>query len=310
MVTTMTNKKSMQLPLRFVSLAMVCLSLLITSCDGGLFGTGDGHNTNVMIDGEDTTGSTAGIENGADTGTTGGTTTGATTGTTTGNTGDNQSQSESPTTAFDNMQPGGQSAVPQLRVLNLTPVKVQVGVNDNVVINELAPEQDSGRIELPLDANQLLFTDATMIGTDDQTVLHTIEPFNAAEFSITTVIMRSDENVSIGLITLTTQAEPTDPSTALVRLVQTTTLGDVNSTSSITLIATEPNNSGSDVGFDGLSYDTQATSYVDVLPGSYTLSDTDNRFANENMNVEAGHVYTIVINNATAPVLRVIDDSQ
>lgn len=291
--------------MQFLYLAMACLSLLLTSCDGGLFGTGDGHNnTNIMVDGNATGGTTAGIENGADTGTTTGTTTGGQ------STSDTVSGPESSTTAFDNMQPGGQSATPQIRVLNLTQSNVQVSVNDNAVINELPPEQDSGRVQLPLEANRLLFTDVATIGAEDRTALHTIEPFNAAEFSITTVIVRRDANDSIGVITLTTQAEPTDPTMALARLVQTTTLGDASGSSTITLVAIEPNNSGSDVGFDGLSYDTQATAYADVLPGSYTLSDIGSRFASESITIEAGHVYTIVINSTTAPVLRVIDDSQ
>ncbi|MEE9334504.1 MAG: hypothetical protein V3U65_10485 [Granulosicoccaceae bacterium] len=294
----MTNKKSTQ----YLYLAMACLSLLLTSCDGGLFGTGDGHNnSNVMVNGDATGGTTGNMETGATTDTSTGTTTSATTGSTT----DGQS-----TAAFDNMQPGGQSPTPQMRVLNLTQLNVQVRVNDNAVINELLPEQDSGRIALPIDASQLAFTDVATLSTTNQAAFHTIEPFNAAEFSITTIIMRRQPNDSIGVITLTTQTVPTDPAMALARLVQTTILGDVSGSSTITLVVTEPSHSGSDVSFDGLSYDTQATAYAGVFPGNYTLTDTDNRFVSQSITIEAGHVYTIVISSETTPVLRVIDDSQ
>lgn len=292
----MTNKKRNQ----FLYLAMVCLSLLLASCDGGLFGTGDGHNANVMLETGDTNGTTTGSE------TTGGSMTT-----------DNDTY---PTlTAFDNMQPGGQSNAPQLRVLNLTQASVQVAVNDdnNAVITDLQPEQDSGRIALPIDATRLVFTDSATTGTDGtnaQTAFHTIEPFNAVEFSITTIIMRRDmlrePNDSIDVIALTTQANSTSPTTALARLVQASALGDLSRSSTITLMAMEPNISGSDVSFEGLSYDSVVTEYTDVLPGSYTLTDADGRFASENITIEAGHVYTLVINSASAPVLRVIDDSQ
>ena len=286
----MTIKK----PMQFLYLAMACLSLLLASCDGGLFGTGDGHNNNVMVNNE------------------AGANTDATTGTTTGGeaTSDTMGVTDGSTAAFDNMQPGGQSAAPQMRVLNLTQINVQVSVNGNAFISDLAPERDSGRVELPVDATQLLFTDITTTSEDGQTAFHTIEPFNAAEFSISTIILRRQVDDSVGVITLTTQAEATDSTTALARLVQTATLGDVNRSSTITLVATEPNNSGSDVDFDGLSFDTQATQYANILPGSYTLTDADNRFTSENITIEAGRVYTVVINRSTAPVLRVIDDSQ
>ena len=298
----MTNKK----PMQFLYLAVVCLSLLLASCDGGLFGTGDGTNNNIMIDGE------AGATNGdMETGGNTGTSTGATDGETTADSASSQNDSNPTTEAFDNMQPSGQIAAPQIRVVNLTQINVQVSVHDKVAISELQPGQDSGRVELPVDATQLLFANAATLSADDSVAFHTIKPFNAAEFSITTIIMRrSDVSGNIGVITLTTQSESTDPTTAIVRLVQTATLGDVSGSSTITLEATEPNGSGSDVSFEGLSYEVQTTGYVDVLPGSYTLTDTDSRFASESITIEAGHVYTIVINSDTTPVLRVIDDSQ
>lgn len=307
MVATMINKKLIQC----LYLAMACLSLLLASCDGGLFGTGDGTNNNIMIEGE--AGSTTDeMDAGENTGSTDGTTTGATDGDTTGETQMSTVDNSMPTTeSFDNMLPGGQNAAPQMRVVNLTQLNVQVSVNDNPVINELLPQQDSGRVELPVDAAQLLFSDVATLSMDDSVAFHTIEPFNAAEFSITTIIMRPDDATSnIGFITLTTQSESTSPSTALVRLVQATSLGDVNSSSTITLVATQPNNSGSDVNFEGLSYVTQKTDYADVLPGTYSLTDANNRFASESITIEAGHVYTLVINSNMAPALRAIDDSQ
>ena len=280
------NKK----PKQFLYLAIIGLSLLISSCDGGLFGTGDGenHNANIMV-GADTSGSTDTEANG-----------------------DASNQSIA---AFDNMQPGSQSSVPQLRVLNLSQINVQVAVNNNgSLVADLAPEQDSGNIALPIDATRLLFTDSANPEPADQASFHIIEPFNAAEFSITTIILRPEPNDDIGVIALATQAEASSASTALIRLVQTSTLGDAagdtSSTSTITLTATEPNNSGSDVSFEGLSFDTAVTEYLDVLAGSYTLTDADGRFASETVTIEAGRVYTIVINSATAPVLRVIDDSE
>ena len=303
----MTNKK----PVQFLYPAMACLLLLLTSCDGGLFGTGDGtNNDNIMVDGE-ADGATGGTQSGVDAGTDG-TTTGTTDGETTADSMSVASDSNPTTEAFDNMLPGSQIAAPQMRVLNFTQLNVQISANNNAVVNELQPEQDSGRFELPVDATQLTFADFTALSADDSSVaFHTIEPFNAAEFSITTIIMRqNDIDGSISVITLTTQSEPTDPTTALARLVQTTSLGDVSRSSTITLAAAEPLNSGSDVSFEGLSFDTQATGYADILPGTYTLIDAANRFASQSITIEANHVYTIVINRDTAPVLRVIDESQ
>jgi len=112
------------------------------------------------------------------------------------------------------------------------------------------------------------------------------------------------------VLALSSQTESTSPDTALVRLVQTDTLGDPTVSATITLTATAPNSSGSDVSFENLTHVSAATDYAVVIPGSYTLSDADNRFADTDFTIEAGRVYTVVIISPSAPSTRVLEETQ
>jgi hypothetical protein len=266
--------------------------VFLSSCDGGLFGTGDGHNNDMMIDGIGDTNSDNMNEN---------------PGTTTGGTdveGDNQGNID-----FDNLTPSSQISTPQLRVINLSDAELSISANElnSTALSTVATGDDSGRIDLPLGVNSLFFS----INTENaQTeVIQTFSRFNVADFTLTTVIVRGSSDTNVDVIPLVTRAISTSPDTALARLVQTNELGDATRATAISLIAVAPINSGSDVSFPALSYESVATEYSDVLPGSYTLTDPDNRFVNENITIEAGKVYTIVINKASTPALRVIVDS-
>jgi len=171
------------------TLIAVCVSLLLASCDGGLFGTGDGVEIDPMDAGGDNTGTTQ------TPGTTGGTTdnTGGTTVEHTAGADNINSVS------FQNMQPGGQSSIPRLRVLNVSPVDISIAANDdnNFFINALAPDQDTGLVDLPANTISLFVSDATDV--NNPSVFHRFDPFSAAEFSVTTVIVREQLRVGAEL---------------------------------------------------------------------------------------------------------------
>ena len=276
---------------------VMAFALLLSSCDGGLFGTGDGHNNDVMIDG------TGGGDTGSDVTGNPDTTTGGSDGTT----GEGADQS---TAAFDNLLSSSQISAPQLRIINLTDNEILIAANTvgTDAIGLVRADDDSGRISLPVDVSSLFFSITTPSALDPELV-QTIDRFNAAEFSITTVIVRIASETQLEVIPLVTRASATSNDTALVRLVQANELGDATRSATLSLIAVEPANSGSDVSFVDLSFVSIATDYRDVLPGSYTLSDFDNRFSDESISFAAGKVYTVIINNDIAPVLRVIVDS-
>ncbi len=268
---------------------MIICALFLSSCDGGLFGTGDGHNDNMMVDG------TIGDNNGMsaenpDM-----------------NTGD--PETDNPTTDFSNLIPSSQISTPQLRVINLSDVELTINANDVAanVFSTVSTGEDSGRIDIPDGASSLFFS----VSAENlpSNLVQTFTSFNVADFTITTVIVRGTNDTSIDVIPLVTRATSTSTDTALVRLVQADELGDAARSTTISLIAVEPTNSGSDVSFPDLSYTSASTEYNDVIPGSYALTDSANRFNAENISIEAGKVYTLIISKATAPVLRVIVDS-
>lgn len=271
---------------------MIIGALLLSSCDGGLFGTGDGHNNDMMIEG------TNSDNNGNPTQNpdmiTGGTDTEA----------DSQNTSD-----FSNLLPGSQISTPQLRVINLSNVELTINANDvaSATFGTISTGEDSGRIDIPDGVSSLFFS----INSEDvpSTLVQTFTSFNVAQFTLTTVIVRGTNDTTVDVIPLVTRATSTSPDTALVRLVQANELGDAARSTTISLIAVEPTNSGSNVSFPDLSYTSTSTEYNDVIPGSYALTDSANRFSDENINIEAGEVYTLIISKANAPVLRVIVDS-
>jgi len=309
---TNIKNNALRLPTTAV-IAILCM--LLTACDGGIFGTGDGDPIDPISgsgDGStsstqtpgtsDTTGDTTGDTTSGTDGMTGGMADGSTT--------EAMGADTSSTIAFQNMQPGGSSSTPRLRVLNVSTGNVSIAANEvnNFIVNGLAPEQDTGLLNIPIDTSSLLVIDTT--NTGDPNFFHVFDPFDAAAFSVTTVIVRDQIADGSGVLALSSQTESNSMDTALVRLVQANTLGDATATATITLFSAAQNSSGSDVSFEGLSYEQGATEYTVVIPGSYTLSDGNSRFADTDFTIESGRVYTVVIVSPTAPSTRVLEETQ
>jgi len=212
--------------------------------------------------------------------------------------------------AFDNLIPGSSTALPQLKVVNLTPYVIQTAFNtiDMHVGEEIAAESNSDLLPVPIGTNAIWFSVPDLNTTDPAVIAQRLQPFNAAEFTVTTVILRANGSNAILATPLTTQTRSSSSTTALARVIQIHPLGDTVQDANLSLLAGGAQNSGTDVNFDGVSFSV-ATEYSDVLPGTYTLTDSASRFPQQNITIEAGTVYTLIINSDTAPATTVLIDS-
>ncbi len=279
------------------SLTILIILVLLTSCDGGLFGSGDGSE-NLDIDASD-----SGIAS--------------------GNNSDNNSESEEaqepdsvsglqpePTSSlvFDNVLVGSDRLDPIINLFNNSTRSLDVVSEANgssIFSSSIAPGTFSEPGTLATGENQLNIVD-TQTG---QTVF-LIEPLNAGVSSVTTLIARNLLDQQIDVVPLRTLSVSNTPSVALVRVVQAKLLNELDTAATFTL---QPNGSmpgNSEIEFLNVAASTAADAqYQTVGAGTYQLIDDLNRIEPTTLSVLAGEIYTLVVINTETPVLNIQIDS-
>lgn len=333
--------------LRSFSVAGIALFslMLVTGCDGGIFGTGgpDQQIDNTTLDGSagvsDSTPDGIGVDAGTtDTGTTDTGTSGAETnmtGTTDGGTDDagttdgNSQISEGGTDngsvdagspgfeedqigSFSNDTPALNSTDPKLNVINTT--------NKNLNV-----------LDESLDANSPLFTDngvpplsASASVTLDRAVsvlrivdnnnrsmgLYWLDTLTAAPATLTTLVIREVNN-TITVVPLATETTTTDPMLARVRVVQGIVLQDEAALVTVSALSAGDNPGGIDVDFDAVSFTDPSTAYKDLPAGDYDIMDDLGSLAVESITLMGGNAYTLVlVGDDTRNRVLVVNDTQ
>lgn len=279
------------------SLTLFAVLALLTSCDGGLFGTGDGTD-NLDIDASD-----SGIASGNDS--------------------DANSESEeaqepdsvsgsqpeqTSSLVFDNVLVGSDRIEPTISLFNNSTRSLDVVSEASatpVFSSSIAPGTSSEPGTLFTGANLL-----NIVDTQTGQPVFSIQPLNAGASSVTTLIARNLIDQQVDVVALRTLSVSNTPTVAQVRLVQATLLNELDSATTFTL---QPNGSlpgNTEVEFLNVAASTaNEAQYRTVGAGTYQLTDALNRFEPIALTVLAGEIYTLVIINTQPPVLSIQVDS-
>lgn len=287
-------------------LLVTCLAMPLVSCDGGIFGTGDGSDVLTDVDASspstdspngETTGSTpVGSDTGMDLGT---------------------DLPTSETLAFENLQVSGSHVAPLIALLNLSSTSLIVRLDDSTdsLFGEAVPPGvASRRLAMSTGTESLSVIDADTL----QPVLR-LSPLNLGASSLTSLIARNHptDNGDGGIgarpaaqvIALPTHQSTADPNVAFVRILQGALLDGQDQPGTMTLVPSGAAPGSTDVLLGTLSAATfgQEADYQVVSPGNYALTDSLSRFTPVNLSFAGGDVRTLVL-TVTPSTLLVIDD--
>lgn len=266
--------------------------LLVSGCDGGLFGTGDGGN---VID----------VDAGAPVTELPPAQTPQMPGTPTDGTG---TEDQAPTVEFDNLISGQSNTAPVIALLNTSsrPLNISRELNDATLFTQaIEPGSFSEPVAISPGDNFLDVLDAQSLQR-----VFSIRPLNAGESSVTTLIARVLSDQTFDVVTLRTLTLSSTPTVAQVRIVQSNLLDETDTPATITLqpAGTAPGNA--EVLFANVAASSASqASYQTVGAGSYQLLDSLARFQPAEITVEEGEIYTLVITSLQAPVLIVQRDT-
>lgn len=268
--------------------ALLASLLLLGSCDGGIFGTGDGSDIQDVETDNMPEGSDGGpIDQDQD----------------------SQTTDNVPTLAFDNLLNSGGEGQPTLRLTNLTARELNVRHSRNqsrpLYSTPVQAQQTGEAVPVLLGDNTLDVFDSNSAGT-----LFSLTPLNAGEASVTSLIARETHSNGFSLMALRTLTHSTMTEVALLRLIQVYPLDDADTRATFTL---QPQ--GDAPGPAPISFPDRAASkapdsaYATVGAGEYLLSDSLSRFDPVSIAVSAGEILTVLIVDRQTPVIALLRDS-
>ncbi|MFK8076860.1 MAG: hypothetical protein AB8B84_09770 [Granulosicoccus sp.] len=288
-------------------LLFISLVVLLSACDGGLFGTGDGSNTIQVETGADSNPpdsdtrdpdpdsnpSTDPVENPG--------------------TGDGNSAPPATQTpvdsSFENLQAGTNSTTPGIHLINVSDRSIGVfneSNGSNVFSNPIPPGSVSDAAAIQLGENNLVVTDTT-----NDTAIAYIRPLNAGTSTLTTLIVRNTTGESLDVVKLSSISISQTPTVARVRVVQANSFGTTDSEATFMLLPFGNNPGGSTVLFNNInSSSASEANYQLATPGGYRLVDSLGRFDDIPLDVGAGKIYTLIIQESATPPILVHEDDQ
>ena len=339
-----------------LTISVLVLSALLTACDGGLFGTGDGDSDIVASTGAETADS--GVPDSVE----------PAVSTDTGSAGSDVPDSGSPATepvqapVVDPVEPvevGGEGeveptdtedtapapsveeppSVPAIEFSNTTPSGVEnselllpalklINLSGVTLIAASDIELDSSN-EISVSTGQTseflrLNTGESTVTIDDgdeSALLAIIDPLNAVQDSITTVIATLANSSAPGDSTgvdaidirvVDTRAAVSAADMAEVRLIFTTIPGELPETQ-FSLTPNSDNGDGTVLVFSSTQDDgASVIGYQLATPGDYVLSDSDGFFTPQTVQLQANTVNSIIItsNSQTPAFIEVDSDVQ
>ena len=215
-----------------------------------------------------------------------------------------------PAIEFSNTTPSGienlELLLPALKLINLSGVTlnavrdIELGGNNEISV---ATGQTSELLRLNTGESMV-----TIDNDDESSPLAIIDPLNAAQDSITTVIATqadsstSDDSKGIDAINirvLDTRAAVTAADMAEVRLIFATVTDELPETL-FRLTPDDDNGDGTELLFSSTQNDgASVISYQLATPGDYVLNDSDGFFTPQTVQLQADTVYSIVITSDT-----------
>ena len=273
---------------------ILSLLLLISGCDGGLFGTGDGSIESidaaqppVSVAPESETSEQSAPAQESDNSTEG-----------------IESSDISVSLAFDNTMPSGLNTdnvlLPAAKILNLSSIAINAYVDGVEVGNSVnAPQLQSSEL-LAVNTGE---STIVLRSIEDNIIIGSISPLNAAPSSITSIIISSAgdnaallSELTMSLTALTTRAQATAADMVDLRIVTVGTSDSDNA--SYTLTPTSTNTQGLELQLSATparsNNTTLVSEYLIARTGSYTLSSTDTSMPVQTVELEAGRVYTLI----------------
>ena len=299
-------------------IAVLFFSILLTACDGGIFGTGDSSNDLAEIDAGDA------ISNGDMQPTDGGVGAGATedtdsatdtsdesTDTGASDEADTAEPAQTPVTDFSNTTPSGitgpTALLPALKVINLSNLSLLATATDTAE-TVLAPVAQTSEF-LSLNTGE---TTVNITNNDNGAMLAVLGPLNAVADSITTLVITdntSDNNTAtINLDAFDTRAVVSATAMAEVRLIAVPG-SDATLAGSLRLTPDDTNADGVELvlSLNG-GNDQTSIAYSLANPGAYTLNDFQGALAQQQIELQADTIYTLILSdNPQMPVYIEID---
>lgn len=339
----MNNQKSNRVKgyatARYIVLALV---LLLSACDGGIFGTGgpdDMLDNNAM----NTVDAAPIPTNGSESGATNANTADSQEGDVSASTDDTATDSTDTTDAADTvdstdsvdsdtMAPtdavfmentvidkqftnatttlsGTDATINVINTSSLTVNVIDTGVQNTPLLFDtegVATNTNSSGVTLQQNQTSL---DVVDNNTRAEVVARFTE-FNAANETFTTLLIRQND-AQIDAIPLITETTTTDSSQIKVRVIQAGTLGEASFVSTFNLLSTGSNTDGAvDRNFGPLSFDMPVSEYTEIFSGDYVLSDANGRIDNQTLSFEAGNVYTVVVVNNSSDGVLLVNDTE
>lgn len=329
---------------------LLSFALLISACDGGIFGTGGPDDIEINASGNadasqtdsesqvtqgssqeengesnlSTSGGSSesgqnnngGID-GADAGN-GGTDSGAGTDSGDGATdsstdGDTQTSGTPPDQSrmFLNNQPTLDSLDARINAINTTALTINV-------IDTGAPTTPTlfgatGVASNTISSSTKLETNETSLEIIDNT-LGTETLFSFSPFTANeatfSTLLIRDNGSQIDVIPLITMTTVSDVTLAKVRIVQAVTLGELSAQATFDLQSAGLNPGGIDQSFGPLSYNNPVSNYIDIPNGDYELIDSLGRIDNQMLNFIGGNVYTLVIVENNTGATLLVNDTE
>ena len=288
---------------------------MLTSCDGGIFGTGDG-----------------GIDSSADNVDAGSSDLQPPAGTETPPTddvdepspdaqpGDPDDDTQVEVRSFENLQIGSNSTRPLIALVNLSAVPLNATTTgaDVLFSDAILPGVVSDYASVALESTQLSVIDSA---TADPLLI--LSPLNLGAFSVSALIARdrlttdaSEQNnpgplPDVEIIAIASQQLPSDDGVARVRLLQASLLDDDDEPASMSLVPAgeSPGGSEVDLGIVSAADFGTSTEYRLVTPGSYALVDSLGRLTLLSVELAGGEFHTLILTGSPVELL-VMRDSQ
>jgi len=312
------------------------LVLLISACDGGIFGTGGpddmlattADTSDASVPNSNTDGTVAEATNdletndsetvGGDTDDASATDEGAvdtsanmTNGSPAGN-GDNTSTPMPVVNQFTNSLPTLDSPTAKINVVNTSSVSLNVIETGAPVsmalfgVGGVAPDTQSSAVAVQSNGISLDII-------DNETPTETIARFTSfvVDSATFTTLMVRQNGAQIDVIPLTTETKTTDSSLIKVRVVQAGTLGDPSVSATFNLQSVGTNSGGVvDRDFGPMSFSSTDFNYTEINQGDYQLTDTANRINSQMLTFEGGNVYTVIVLGESPNTVLLINDTQ
>ena len=275
--------------LRLFSISV--FACLLSACDGGLFGTGDGlpiivNNSDVST-GQSAVDSTDGAESTPT---------------------QNEGTAEAPTTV-DNLLVGTTTTTPLINVINVSDLSVYPTISAGDDSNLFESVMDTGSVsqtaELALGINIL-----SIINSDTSDVLFNVQPLNVGASTLTTLLIRNGIPQGIDVITLSSLSISPTPAMAQIRIVQASLLSDQDLPASFSLQPNGVSPGAVALRFPDISYaSASAAEYQAASTGGYLLIDSLNRMDDVEVELQPGKIYTLIIlGHSDTPILLHEDD--